>query len=113
MRTFKLLIVAAFLATSVAASAAEPGIAQELLAKGFSFPSSAIGTLEVKECTTCPTWRFQLTANTKYQVAEYPATYEQLVAAFEANPEALTFLMLNTNRRDVVSMWIGIGPAKR
>lgn len=113
MRKFKLLIAAALLVAGTAAPAAEPvlGTANEIIASAYSFPSGTTGTLEVKGCTACPTYRFQITDNSEFFVGNDRVSLAQLRAAIALTPEALTLLKLSKDRRDVTLIFISAYPA--
>ena len=113
MRTFKLLIAAALLAATTVAPAAEPvlGTANEIIASAYTFPSGTTGTLELKGCTACPTYRFQITERSEFFVGNDRVSLAQLRAAIAMTPEALTLLKLTKDRREVALLFISAYPA--
>ncbi|HEX5160974.1 MAG TPA: hypothetical protein VFV88_04585 [Steroidobacteraceae bacterium] len=102
MHGIKLFLAAALLGASLAASAdPQIDVAHEVVANTMTLPKSDTGTLLVQGCSSCATFRFELTARTVYQIGEENVSLQTLREAFAARPNTLTLLLLTEDRRSV------------
>jgi hypothetical protein len=103
MKGIKLVLAAALLGVSLSATAQTPPIdlAHEIEARAITLPKDATGTVVVQGCKSCPTLRFQATANTTYQVGQFVVGLQDLRVALAARPNDVVLLLLSQDRRAV------------
>lgn len=103
----KLLVVSLLVLFSAGASAQESKMkgvedGQEINASAVRLPSAIGGNLTIKNCTECPTFSLQLSADSQLLIGGAVVTLTELRQFLAANPSA-PVLVVTPRGKDVVS----------